>query len=607
MTRSRFVTALVYLFLIYVPLQPSVASPDIKIEQLQQSNGKLNILPFIDILVDESNKLTIDDVTEQAASDLFIPGTVIGNSFGFSKASYWVRFTINNSLDANTPLLLELDHPSIDHVSLFYPQKDGHFRQTVTGESVFFDSREVHYRSFLFSIPVKDQQTSTYYLLLRTQGSMHIPLKLWTFKTFIDEKELENLFLGSYFGVMHILMLSMLISFFMSRDKLFLYYALYLLSASVFQASLNGFSFQYMWPNLPEWSSRFTALSLGFTVICSLIFSAAFLQLWTTKYRYLKALYLFIIALTSIGMLMVLFGGYSKGVILLSLVGGLIPPIILIVAIISMQSGYPPARYFLVAWALFLIGVFIQALLYFGLIPPSMFSVYSMQVGSIFEVTLLGFALMKRIELLRLDKERAQLNAQQSLFKLNHKLESLVAERTAGLQDANQALKELVSHDGLTGLLNHNASIDYLKRMQTLTIRHLKPLAVIMLDIDFFKIINDNFGHPVGDKVIVAIASILKNNLRDSDGAGRYGGEEFVLILPETDLDSAKELADRIRENIMKVKIADLGEKEVTASFGISVFDPHLPNSDLINQADIALYKAKASGRNKVMVFDPIS
>ncbi len=132
--------------------------------------------------------------------------------------------------------------------------------------------------------------------------------------------------------------------------------------------------------------------------------------------------------------------------------------------------------------------------------------------------------------------------------------------------------------------------------------RYGTNLAVIMLDIDRFKLINDRFGHPAGDEVLITIAAVLRGTLRESDGCGRYGGEEFLLILPESDSENACFLAERTRKNIEALKIAEIDEISITASFGVAVFDPDYPDENLISLADKALYEAKKAGRNRVVL-----
>jgi diguanylate cyclase (GGDEF)-like protein len=152
----------------------------------------------------------------------------------------------------------------------------------------------------------------------------------------------------------------------------------------------------------------------------------------------------------------------------------------------------------------------------------------------------------------------------------------------------------------MTGLLNHNASLDYLKRMKRHPQRYNKGLAVIMADIDLFKFVNDTFGHVAGDKVITEVAAVMQNTIRGSDICGRFGGEEFIFILPESDMNNTRELAERIRENIQALAIPEIENTPVTASFVIAVYDGNNPDDNLLIRADNALYQAKKSGRNQV-------
>jgi diguanylate cyclase (GGDEF)-like protein len=192
----------------------------------------------------------------------------------------------------------------------------------------------------------------------------------------------------------------------------------------------------------------------------------------------------------------------------------------------------------------------------------------------------------------------------------NHDLLARIAT-SAGLaieklQIFEQA-KTLATHDGLTGLLNHREFQAVLKDEITRAIRYNDPLSLVICDIDFFKKINDNYGHQFGDTVLKEIAKKLKDNIRDGvDLAARYGGEEFALVLVKTDGQSAVETVERIRQNIADaVHKATHGEDiHVTMSFGIAVYGQHAKQLDsLIQKADKALYRAKENGRNRVEIF----
>ena len=154
--------------------------------------------------------------------------------------------------------------------------------------------------------------------------------------------------------------------------------------------------------------------------------------------------------------------------------------------------------------------------------------------------------------------------------------------------------------DVLTGLANKRSIEDTLKRMSAQAGRTLSPLAAVMLDLDHFKQINDLFGHDRGDDVLAAVGSTITQTLRDSDVAGRYGGEEFLLLLPDTNREGALESAERLRAAIGALRVP--GEnRNVTASLGVAVLpDDAGDGAQLQRRADRALYAAKKSGRNRV-------
>jgi diguanylate cyclase (GGDEF)-like protein len=133
--------------------------------------------------------------------------------------------------------------------------------------------------------------------------------------------------------------------------------------------------------------------------------------------------------------------------------------------------------------------------------------------------------------------------------------------------------------------------------------RYNRDLSVIMLDLDRFKSINDLYGHPAGDKVLIETARLILSAIRKSDYVVRYGGEEFVVVLPETNLSKAMELAERLRRLIgsSSIQIAKGKEISVTASFGVAALTENSDAEGLLSEADTMLYRAKASGRNKVM------
>jgi diguanylate cyclase (GGDEF)-like protein len=178
----------------------------------------------------------------------------------------------------------------------------------------------------------------------------------------------------------------------------------------------------------------------------------------------------------------------------------------------------------------------------------------------------------------------------------------------------NSALEVLNATDSLTLALTKKETYVRLKREISRGQRSLHPLAFLMLDIDHFKRINDQYGHMVGDTVLKNLSLFCQHKLRDIDVFGRFGGEEFLIACPETDAKAALEIAERLREAISKDYFAIVNGKEITltVSIGVSIFDPKQVNHDsldlamdlYIDYSDKAMYCAKNAGRNQVKLFD---
>ncbi len=165
-----------------------------------------------------------------------------------------------------------------------------------------------------------------------------------------------------------------------------------------------------------------------------------------------------------------------------------------------------------------------------------------------------------------------------------------------------EKLNDAARLDPLTGCYNRREFEAQMKRNIARAVRHKTQLSVFMLDIDYFKKVNDTFGHQAGDEVLKSIARLVMDNIRVNDVLARYGGEEFMAILPDTGKREAMELADRIRRKIAKKTIkTSEGDIRVTASFGVANFSGHSDAEQLIKDADTMLYKAKLNGRNTVM------
>lgn len=208
---------------------------------------------------------------------------------------------------------------------------------------------------------------------------------------------------------------------------------------------------------------------------------------------------------------------------------------------------------------------------------------------------------------------RARLIQRLLLDQLNQRIRQelqmheMLRMKTLELEQTNRKLSELATHDGLTGVYRRGHIEGELRRQVKALERRPADFSVALLDIDFFKRVNDRHGHAVGDEVLRRLASQVQTTLRASDLFGRWGGEEFILLMPDTDLLQAVEAAERVRESMHALAFTGEGGEPfgITVSIGVAQMQHQETADQLTQRADKALYAAKHSGRDRVMAYEP--
>lgn len=236
----------------------------------------------------------------------------------------------------------------------------------------------------------------------------------------------------------------------------------------------------------------------------------------------------------------------------------------------------------------------------FGALPPRAAILETQRFIIVMSIMALGLAAL----LAQIRMQQASLAAANArLSQLNQDLEARVAERTAELRTLNAALAELAHTDALTGLLNRRAFLAAAEREIERSRRHQHPLAVMMIDMDYFKTVNDQYGHPAGDQVLQNTAALITSVIRATDLLARIGGEEFVLLAPETSLEQALALAGRLHQAVREQTVlVDRRPIKITASIGLTMLAEVSEGVDgLMRRADAALYAAKAAGRDRIV------
>lgn len=215
---------------------------------------------------------------------------------------------------------------------------------------------------------------------------------------------------------------------------------------------------------------------------------------------------------------------------------------------------------------------------------------------------------LKREKDIRQQAEKIAEEKSRELYVKGLELEKALKAESHARQEIEVLYNEverLASIDPLTELSNRRSFNTEAIRLLQLSIRHQKKLSCAILDIDFFKKVNDSYGHDTGDRVLIAVAKECQNQIRKTDLIARFGGEEFCFLFPESDLNSTMLVAEKIRRTISELEF--YSEKEqfsVTVSIGISeLLDPNDNMEDMLKRSDDSLYKAKKTGRNRIVAW----
>ncbi len=406
-----------------------------------ETENPISIGDRLYILEDASNQKSFEEIVkshEFARSKAAIP------NLGVSQSTFWVKFTLsNNTLDDN--ILLEFAQPIINDITFYTPHKNGYIKYN-TGDQYAFNNRIYKYPNFVFDLNIKSHDTQTYFIKIKGDEQILLPLTLGTSHKILERLHHEDLIFGIYCGIMLVMFFYNLFIFFSVKDKIYLYYVIHILFVGLTQACLLGYPFQYLWPDFPYWANLSVYLFPCSVGITAMFFIKFFLE--TPKHiPTLHKFSYFIIGLYSLTACVSLLGFMNTGYAMVQISAVIIALYMLIVAIIISNKGFKPAKFFLIGWSIMLIGIVVFVLKDFGIFPPNIFTNYTMPAGSALETILLSFALADRINVLKKEKVASQAEVLLAL-KENEKLiteqniilEQKVEERTQKLNETNKEL-----------------------------------------------------------------------------------------------------------------------------------------------------------------------
>jgi diguanylate cyclase (GGDEF)-like protein len=598
---------------------------------LPGAEGRVSLGAYVEVMEDPTGRLALEDVRQPEPARRFAAADSDPVNFGYTRAVWWLRFSLPGGAPPGEELMLEIAFPSIDRIEFYVPEPavEGgpRFWKRLAGDTFPWDAREVKHRNHVFRFAAPQLAGEhQYYLRVQSQSVLTVPLALWRPEAFAERDRDVQLLLGLFYGLALALVLYNLMLFVAVQDRLYLYYVLYAAAFGVFLMGYDGLAFQYLWPGNVWAANHAVAMTLALTLGLGALFAHAFLDMRRIAPRAALAMRAVVAAGAALAASAASGWPLEYGDVLrvISILGFATAAIATGVAVRALFVGYRPARYFLFAWAGLLGFILFGALRNFALVPTNFITIYGLHIGFALDVLLLSFALADRINTLR--RERAQahadsLEAQQLLLEATREnereLETRIAVRTAELNRANERLRAealereqlmeqlrrqeehlrfMAQHDPLTGLPNRISMQQRLALALELAKRNRKKVAVMMVDLDEFKRVNDTRGHPAGDQALVQLAARLRTSVRGSDTVARYGGDEFVILAGELDrAEDAAMVAEKVADMVSVPIAIEGGPAHIGCSIGISVYPDDAEDADsLIGLADKAMYASKS-------------
>ena len=575
------------------------------------------------VLEDPRGELSFDEVRNRSEQFRSATGEAeAGLNFGYSQSVWWLKIDFQRPAAGAPEWLLEVAFPQLDRIDFFGADGE-HF---VAGDTLPASMRPIMHRHFVFPlfsartnaaiIPSGDnsspvETTATIYLRIASEGILIVPLTLWQSTAFHTDAQSSYVLLTFLYGAILMLGLFNLLLFKDFGDYVYLSFALYTFSIVFAQFSVNGFAAEMLWPRLPEWGNIAPLIGAAICGCFGLLFVRRFLDTSRTAPLFDGAILAFA-GLFGLGVFTPFFLSPPMVSIQLSFVatGGLL--VALLAAVQAARHGSISAGWFLLASAPLFVAVTCTVLRNINILPVNFFTLHAVRISIVFHAFILSYALAQRISATQRERDALQSDAIKTrqelvdtLKRSEQQLDSRVTERTEALEQANarlreneRQLKDAAHSDPLTGLANRLLLDVHLQQAIQTARRDKTSFALLLIDLDKFKPVNDTYGHAIGDDVLRTVAQRLRKTVREMDTVARLGGDEFVIVLRSVGSHSDIEaVASKVTLAIAQ-PIKVLGVPiEISASVGIALFEPGLiVLGDLLRRADAAMYEAKKSG-----------
>ncbi|TCN83049.1 diguanylate cyclase [Shewanella fodinae] len=571
--------------------------------QLQDLNTPKLLDNAFAMLRDPSGKLSLSEVKQRTFHQY-------GNSealhIGYTTDAVWLKLQLSATANAPAPWVMDFHYGYLDQLDAYIEYSDGRTVHQRNGFAVPPVDRAIANGTPAFWLTLPANEIVTVYIRVKAYGSMTLNATLypqWAFHAHSNRNLLfQTIFAGMFLALWCYNMFLGLVL----KQRPYLSYSAYLLVFGITTVTAIGHGSLYLWPLLGPIINHVVPTGYSTAVVLALLFARDYMA---TKQRapIVDSTLKWAIWLSTLAALATVILPVQIGVQIMSAIGVSIAALMMWCGVFGVYRKIPAARYFLVGWICMLIGTAMVSLRNMGWLPDNFITFYGMQLGSTIEMLLLSLGLASRFNEMKRQKEAAQAALVETLMHQESLLEQKVLQRTAELEAAKLELENMVYRDQLTKLYNRNGLEHMLDEVYQHSRRQQRILALLLIDLDDFKLINDKHGHSMGDHLLQIIAQRLNSCAVENDMVARLGGDEFVLLSDRFhDKPTLQQFGQKVKQILTQAVLLPNGcTVRIGTSIGICFGDPHLvDSSSLLRRADSAMYLIKHFEKNDVAIDD---
>ena len=428
----------------------TAAVGETNVTTIDTTRDRYEVWRQMDLLEDRTGRIDIEQILKDETAEpprlrWFRAGSSVP-SFGFSSSVFWARIKLKAPRAETAHWNLLFDYPHIDHITLYRVREGAVIDVRHAGDRIAFNEREVKYRNFVFPRIEIPEGVETIYLRVSTESTVTFPVLLFSETGLANMISVELFLLGIYYGIIAIIIIHSLFIFASTRDASYGYYVIWIATFGIYQLTLNGFSYQYLWPESVSWANTCLPLFILLAAGAGTQFSRVFLHA-AEGVRLINRVLIAITAACGIGALLSLFLSYAVA-IRIGTIGSIVVTVTMFgVGIYIWLKGFRPARFYVAAFSLVLVGIALYAFKTIGVLPDNALTNWAQQVGSIFQVSLLALALADRINIINDEKKSAmeeRMKAQEKFRLLFDSSQNIIftLDNEWRFTSVNQAIEE---------------------------------------------------------------------------------------------------------------------------------------------------------------------